>query len=47
MTTIAIATLVEEGFATSTEGARGAHLISLVKPYRQVKEVENPTDDPF
>ena len=47
MTTIAIATLVEEGFATSTEGARGAHLISLVKPYRQVKDVENPTDDPF
>lgn len=44
MTTMAIATLVEEGFATSTDGARGAHMIALIKPYRQ--NTDKPIDDP-
>lgn len=47
MTTIAISTLVEEGFATITEGARGAHMIALIKPYRQTVQPVDPKVNPF
>ena len=47
LTTTAISTLVEEGFATIEEGTRGAHLISLVKPYRQEVQPVDPKVNPF
>lgn len=47
LTTTAIGTLIEEGFASSEQGARGAHLISLVKPYRQEAPVADPSKNPF
>ena len=47
LTTTAIGTLIEEGFASSEQGARGAHLISLVKPYRQEALAVDPSKNPF
>lgn len=47
LTTTAISTLVEEGFASIQEGTRGAHLISLVKPYRQEVQPVDPSKNPF
>ncbi len=47
LTTTAITTLIEEGYATKQEGSRGSHLISLVKPYRQEAQPVDPTINPF
>jgi hypothetical protein len=45
----AIAALVEEGYARSVDGPRGAHLISIIKPYRQEEQpnIDNPLVDRF
>lgn len=49
LTSTAIATLVELGYARSVAGPRGAHLISIIKPYRQDEQpnIDNPLVDPF
>ena len=47
LTTTAIDTLVEQGYCKIQQGPRGAHLISLVKPYRQEAPPEDSSKNPF
>ncbi len=45
--TTAIDTLVEQGYCKIQQGSRGAHLISLVKPYRREAPPEDSSKNPF
>ena len=47
LTTTAIGTLVEQGYCKIQQGSRGAHLISLVKPYRREAPPEDSSKNPF
>ena len=44
LTSTAISTLIEQGYANITNGPRGSHLISFVKPYQE--DLDKPIDDP-
>ena len=44
LTLTAISTLIEQGYANITNGPRGSHLISFVKPYQE--DLDKPIDDP-
>jgi hypothetical protein len=49
MTSLAIQLLLDEGFCTSSDGPRGAKLITLVKPYRETPVATEGAaiDNPF
>ena len=43
-TATAIDTLVKKGYCKIQQGPRGAHLVTLIKPYRE--NTDKPIDDP-
>ena len=49
LSSTAISTLIEQGYASITNGPRGSHLISFIKPYRENtdKPIYDPTVNPF